>query len=207
MSHPLQKPTDTSFHPLCVNDLDTPKYNRIDSNSPPPPGADIEVEAEFTTPNHDLKSLRHALLGCIGILDRMDRAQAKQRQRRPVSVQTSAEPGRAAPDAQRPEHKEVVFVRQPEHRDPSPIPKVVPSAKARPASRPEGEARKPLEPVNRNTVEARAVKTEVSDGSTDGTSVAEEDGVLQKRLHEMSLLLKRLENQIDGVNETASPSA
>jgi hypothetical protein len=59
------------------------------------------------------------------------------------------------------------------------------------------DARKPPQPANRIPAET---KPEVLQRSADGSSSGEDDGNLKKRLHEMSLLLKRLENQIEGVN-------
>jgi hypothetical protein len=176
-----------------VNDLDTPKGNKSDSNSEPLADVDVDADVEFPAPDQDLKALRHALLGCIGILDRME-----QNSRRSASTQTVNEPVGVHRAPKQFEETEVVGDRM-DVIGPSPVAKVAPVSKLKTQPKREEEVRKPLQPVNRPAQEAERPKAGPVNGSED--SALDDDGNLQKRLHEMSLLLKRLENQIDGVNE------
>jgi hypothetical protein len=192
ITHKPVKPAETPFQPLRVNDLETPKSNKSDSIGALVPDAEIVAEAEFTTPDKDLKALRHALLSCIGILDRMDKRSGEQIQRRPGSAQTAADaarPGANAPKAPNEfDGTEVIVCDRLNQQGPSPVAKVPPATKPK-------DTRKPLQPVNRVPAEAKPPQRSAEESST-----GEDDGNLQKRLHEMSLLLKRLENQIEGVN-------
>jgi hypothetical protein len=205
ISHKPAKPVETPFQPLRVNDLDTPKVPKIESNSDPIPDADVEPETEFTTHDQEFKALRHALLSCIGILDRMDKTNAEQNQRRSASTQTLSEAMPPAADAHRPpkqfEETEVIVAAQRDPMEPSPVAKVAPPARPKVHARRDEDPRKLPPPTNRNGPPVIDPKAEVSAGSAESASAVEDDGNLQKRLHEMSLLLKRLENQIDGVND------
>jgi hypothetical protein len=168
---PVQ-PAETPFQPLRVNDLGTPKVNKSDSIGCLVPDAEIVADAEFTRADQDLHALRQAFLSCIAILDRMDKRTNEQVQRRSVCTQT-------ATDTVRPEA--VACNRMKPKND----------------QKKEEDARKPLQFANRVPTET---KPEPPQSSLEESST-EDDGNLKERLHEMSLLLKRLENQIGEVNQ------
>jgi hypothetical protein len=196
ITHQPVKSAETPFQPLHVTDLETPKVNKSDSNSDPSTDIGIAAEDEFTTSDQDFKALRHALLGCIGIVDRMSR---KNAERRSATTQTSAEPIHRPPKQF--DETEVIPGDRLDPMGLSPVAKVAQPMKPKNPMKKEEEPRKPLYPINRNVVEPVKLKSDITHGSEEGSTAVEDDGNLQKRLHEMSLLLKRLENQIDGVND------
>jgi hypothetical protein len=190
---------------LRVNDLETPKVPKTESNSDPVPDADVEPELEFITPDQEFKALRHALLSCIGILDRMDKTNAEQNQRRSASTQTLPETAPRVADAHRPpkqfDETEVIVAARLDPIEPSPVAKVAPALRLKVYTRGEEDHRKPHQPVHQNALPIIPPKVEVNSSSAENNSATDDEGNLQNKLHEMSLLLKRLENQIDSVNE------
>jgi hypothetical protein len=65
--------------------------------------------------------------------------------------------------------------------------------------------RKPLTPIARNVMDVEPVEKRPvmvkSPSTAESLKASGEDENLQKRLHEMSLLLRRLENQLDGIEQ------
>jgi hypothetical protein len=176
----------TPFHPLQVADLETPKPKPAKAPLPAP----VPEPQEPEEPACDgFQDLRQALLVCVDIVARLERA-SESKVFRSVGTQTQsaaseAKPRKEAAKAVKPlEATEVLFsddshsspVAKPKPRDADARPK------ARPALAPAGNARPPDKPEQADRVTPHANPN------------------LQKQMHEMSLVLRRLETQLDGIN-------
>jgi hypothetical protein len=192
---------ETPYQPLHVDDLGTPKL-KVAKSAPQVPAIDPvpeQCEPERCGPN-DLQALRKALVMCVDIVGRLERA-SESKVYRSVGIQTQSSghwPERAPPKLVRPlEVTEVVFN---DDSDPSPVAKP-PQAQGRPQdSEACLKARRVLESHAVNMAPPAKPEHFSSSDTLHGPSKQMENPHLQKRIHEMSLLLKRLETQLDGMN-------
>jgi hypothetical protein len=191
----------TPYKPLHVDDLDTPKQKgakpipQVHTPDPVPERS----EPDGCRPG-DLQELRQALVMCVDIVGRLERA-SESKVYRSVGTQTQSSghrPGHQPPKLVRPlEVTEVVFS---DDSQSSPVPKPTQGKMQQqdPDVRPKG--RRPLATRAVNAAAPAKLEQFSSTDNVDGPPKPAENPNLQKRIHEMSLLLKRLETQLDGMN-------
>jgi hypothetical protein len=128
---------------------------------------------------------------------------AEQNRHCSASIQTLPEPVHPGSAVHVPprqfEETAVILADRFDQMAPSPVAKPAPLARPRAHTKRDGETGRPLHPVNRNGPGGQ--RTDPSSRGAEGVSRGDDGRNFQRRLHEMSVLLKRLENQIDGVNE------
>jgi hypothetical protein len=176
--HKQANEVGTPYQALHLADLDTPK--------PVKPAVPISIPEPRKADERDtdgLPELREALLICVDIVGRLERAN-ESKVYRSVGTQTHS-PAQGPPQPVRPlEATEVLFLGDSQSSPPSKPPLQ------------QAKVRKPLAPRGNVSPPAKPDQT----GSTDISFKGSDDPHLQKRIHEMSLLLKRLESQLDGMN-------
>jgi hypothetical protein len=187
---------ETPFQPLRLNDLETPKSNPSNSEPDLPSPVDSEPAAQPSDLQAILQGLKSANedhLRCIARLEQL----LKPKNYGTAATQTSG--------IDAPTQFEGTEVSPNDRLDPSPVGKAKPALKPRARPHQEERPRKPLAPVARNAMDTeplekrRGITKNQSTG--DSLKASGEDENLQKRLHEMSLLLRRLENQLDGIEQ------
>jgi hypothetical protein len=191
----------TPYQPLHVEDLETPKEKVA---KPDPQICSADPASERREPegyqSNDVQELRQGLVMCVDIVARLERA-SESKVYRSVGTQTQSNGGRAEHEAAklvRPlEVTEVVFS---DDSQSSPVNK--PQQAKMWAQDPDAhqKARKAFSPRAGNLSTQTKHEDPGSGDSVRGHAKAVDNPNLQKRIHEMSLLLKRLELQLDGMN-------
>jgi hypothetical protein len=198
--HKQANEISTPYHPLHITDLDTPK--------PLKPVIPISIVDPIPEPlkpddydSDDLHELREALLICVDVVARLERAH-ESKVYRSIGTQTQLNTHETDQNGLKPvpplEVTEVLFSGDSES---SPVNKPGVHQLKNQVSDPESrqKVRKPLAPRENVTPTIELEQTGSSD-SVRGDMKVSENPNRQKRIHEMSLLLKRLESQLDGMN-------
>jgi hypothetical protein len=215
MTHKSNRAAETPYQPLRVDDLATPKMNKSHSvSSQDSCKTDSEMDQEEEWGN-EIRTLRQAANAIQRALDRLE----KKRNRRPkarklhsVGVQTGLVVEKKNPEKSA-DMTEVSLSDHSDGQEASPVGKInsrpgeVERQKSKQALKrldSDDKMKLRLSPVAKTTPSFEAV--EASDplrphiGSVSSSPVSGDD--LQKRLHDMSILLKRLEYQLDDLNQT-----
>jgi hypothetical protein len=184
---------ETPFQPLRLNDLETPKSNPSSSEPDLPSPVHPEPDAPPSDLQAILQGLKSANQDHLRYIARLEQL-LKPKNSRTVGTQT------LTVDPQK--QFEGTEVSPNDRLEPSPVGKALkPKVRAHQEERP----RKPLAPVTRNAMDREPVKKRraivKSQSTGDSLKGSGEEENLQKRLHEMSLLLRRLENQLDGIEQ------
>jgi hypothetical protein len=216
MTHKSNRAAETPYQPLRVDDLATPKMNKSHSVSSRESSeivrTDTDPEDEWTS---EIKSIRQAAASIQLALDRLERKRVRrQKPRKTFSVGTQT--GLIIEKKNPEKSADLTEVSLSDHSGPSdasPVGKLNGKRGERERQKPkhfmrqedsDGKMRVRLSPTSKprpsfETPEASdPLKRRVA--SVSSSPVSGDD--LQKRLHDMSILLKRLEYQLDDLNQT-----
>lgn len=198
MTHKTAKQVETPYQPLKLNDLATPKMNRSHSSSE---HQDLHQsmssdDLPLEQPNNDLEELKNTLMAAVRIIERMEANQQKPTKPRTktVATQTMKADGplfeKKKPVKKALEVTEVSFSDNSESSDVSPV------TKKREPQRPAPVKRIQTKPVPEAPPVAKK-NPSISGGLSSSSGRRSGEADLEQRMRDMSLLLKRLENQLD----------
>jgi hypothetical protein len=216
MSHKGKKGDGTPYQPLRVDDLATPKMNKSHSASGQDCSQidDIEID-DSDDMIHQIRSIRKATASIQIALDNLERKCEHRRvQKRTCSIATQTGDFGVVEAKKPTKSADLTEVSLSDHSnttDTSPVHKLSSKRIEKPKSRPiprheESDPREKLRlsPMTKgkpsfDTPDA-SDRAKARGGSISSSPVSGDD--LQKRLHDMSILLKRLEYQLDDLNQT-----
>lgn len=202
MMHKQVKSAETPYQPLKLNDLATPKLNKSHSStdqidksmeSDDLPSDEVAHQIE----NGEIAEVKQALMVVLNFLDKLSKNQPKPKQMKSVSVQTSSSSGQlfqrktkttASMKRKSPEKTEISFS-DPDSSDSLPIS----------IRKPEVEKKKYQYPDTPSSPSKRSAFKTTASSSSGAQSGSEGD--IQQRMRDMSLLLRKLEDQLDGIND------
>ncbi|KAH0800258.1 uncharacterized protein GO595_007370 [Histomonas meleagridis] len=181
------KPLDTPYHPIHLGDLSTPISNKSNSNEDQET-INISKEEELTS---DYNELKNTLLHAISIIDKLSSTKKSSPLKyRSVQTQTAIENSLQKQSPLSPsETTEITFddssdsmiiTKKTENQDDS----------------------FDVSCLGDMTTPKSQEKSYFS--STESSNERIEEKALQDRMHDLSLLLKRLENQLDEMNQSDS---
>ena len=203
MTHKTAKQVETPYQPLKLNDLATPKMNRSHSSSEQQDLHQSSSSDEFPVeqPNNDLAELKNALMTAVRIIERMEQSQARPAKPRTktVATQTSQADGPLFEKKKKPAKKalevtEVSFSDGSDSSDVSPVTKKREPQRQAPAKRIQTKPVPEAPPVAKKN-------PSISGGLSSSSGRRSGEADLEQRMRDMSLLLKRLENQLDTLDQ------
>jgi hypothetical protein len=200
--HKAVNPVETPYEPLRLDDLATPKSG---GDHAPHHHAVLTPEHPPEIPN-DWKDLRRVLVMALDIVDRMASRKLVSVETQTIQKAVDFAPGQIPPETARKfgEITEASFGES-DSSETSPVGKQNIPAKKVAIQHQVGRVRVETAVAGRHSIENIPLGNPPRDGNSTATEDSASkgsggDGNLQKRLHEMSLLLKRLETQLDDLN-------
>lgn len=190
MSRKDGKQVETPYEPLRLNDLATPKVNKSGQNSA---HNSIRHEEEFENTGDDLAELKALLLNAVRVIERMENQKERKVKTKTTGTQTSGSSSQQKPPPRKKfDATEVAFSDSDSSDEVSPV-------------RRKGDDKKKPPLPSKKVVREPATEVHVSDdrkksasrGLSSSSGRKSEEADLEKRMRDMSLLLKRLENQLD----------
>ncbi|KAH0795657.1 hypothetical protein GPJ56_000536 [Histomonas meleagridis] len=195
MTHKTARPADTPFHLLKLGDLATPVLNKSHSSADHDIIDSPEEKQEFAQTDSDLNELKNTLLHAISIIDKIE-ASKKSNTAKLKNAQTQTEVEKSSPKQTYFSSSESTEISINDSSDSMTIAKKTDKKPKRNSNQQFSDS------INITTPKPHKSSTRISTTQSSGERI--EEKALQERMHDLSLLLKRLENQLDEMNQSDS---
>ena len=199
MTHKPARPVDTPYQPLRLGDLATPVLNKSHTNEERN-AIDSPLDEEGTLQTGtELNELKSTLLRAISIIDKME-ASKRDSSRKYRSIQTQTDIENPSQKQLSPSSSESTEISITDSSDSMVIKKKTDKNSKRKQNQQSTVGVSGLGDIT--TPKPRKSSGHVNSTQSSGDRI--EEKALQDRMHDLSLLLKRLENQLGEMNQTDS---